>query len=388
MKNRKLIKITTAIVSTLLIAFLISPGYIKKTIIHLFPNIDDYKIFNNRIIQATNPKKWSTAYDYMHNSLNKYERDSLEKYNTVAFLVIQNDSIVYEEYWDEHKEYSISNSFSASKSVIGLLIGAAIQDGYIKNINQNVCEFLPEFNTKSKKNISIKHLLTMSSGLNWEESYANPFSMTTQAYYGDNINKLVLNLDSIEPPGKNFKYLSGNTQLLSIIIKNATNQNIAEYAQKKLWEPLGATHDALWSTDKKDGTEKAYCCLNSTARDFARIGKLILDTGIVNNHHIIPHDYIMESISPATFLRDPNSGEKVDFYGYQWWITTFKNQKIPYARGIYGQYIFVLPKQNAIIVRLGHKRSKAKIGQHPIDIYNYLSAGNRILIERNKKSHQ
>ncbi|MCW3788414.1 serine hydrolase domain-containing protein [Plebeiibacterium sediminum] len=263
--------------------YLSTPDYIKKALIYLFPGIEDYKIFYNREIPGDNSIPWNTAHDYMNTELLKQERDTLEHYKTVAYLIIQNDSVVYEEYWDGYDKNSLSNSFSASKSIVSLLIGAAIQDGYINNINQSVSEFIPEFNDDSHNKLYIKDLLTMSSGLNWNESYINPFSMTTQAYYGDNINDLVLNLKLIETPGVEFKYLSGNTQLLAIIIENATGKSLSEYVHEKIWKPLGATNTALWSLDRKNGHEKAYCCLNSNARDFARIGNIILNNGAINN---------------------------------------------------------------------------------------------------------
>ena len=145
---------------------------------------------------------------------------------------------------------------------------------------------------------------------------------------------------------------------------------------------MGAKQPALWSLDKHNGDEKAYCCFNSNARDFARIGKLILNDGLIDSTQVISKTYIQSSISPAEYLVHHKDKESVDFYGYQWWITKVENQAIPYARGIYGQYIFVLKNENAIVVRLGHKRSKHKVNHHPSEIYTYISAAQRILLER------
>ncbi len=379
MKTQKFIVRLIMTITVVVFVYLATPKYIKKAIIYVFPGIEDYEIFKNRKINTGDAIPWAKSNNYMQYELKSAERDTLEHYKSIAYLVIKNDSILYEEYWDSFDSLSISNSFSAAKSVVGLLLGAAIQDGYIANINQSIGEFIPEFNKPPENNITIKNLLTMSSGLNWNESYINPFSMTTQAYYGDDINQLVLHLESVEKPGKEFKYLSGNTQLLSIIIKNATGKTLSEYLSQKLWMPLGAEKQALWSLDKADGDEKAYCCLNSNARDFARIGKLILNQGKIKNEQIISEDYIKESIQPAADLVDSETKEAVNFYGYQWWILNDNGQQIPYARGIKGQYIFVLEAQNAIVVRLGHKRSKAKIHHHPSEIYQYISTAKNIL---------
>ncbi len=362
--------------------YLSTPNYIKKALVHLFPDIVDYEFFQNREIPSDNPIPWETAHDYMNYSLSKQERDTLEDYKSIAYLIIQNDSVVYEEYWDGFNENSLSNSFSAAKSVVSLLIGAAIQDGYINSVNQSVSEFIPEFNDESYNKLCIKDLLTMSSGVNWNESYINPFSMTTQAYYGDNIKELVLGLEVTESPGIEFKYLSGNTQLLAIIIENATEKTLSEYMHEKIWKPLGATNTALWSLDRENGSEKAYCCINSNARDFARIGKILLDKGKINNKQIFPVDYLKASIKPANYLVDHRTLQTVDFYGYHWWIINHQGEQIPYARGILGQYIFVLEKENAIVVRLGHKRSRNYIHHHPTDVYSYLNTAKRILSER------
>ncbi len=378
MKNIRVLMILMVVA----FVYMLTPDYIKKALRYLFPGIEDYKIFYNREIISDNSIPWSTAHDYMKAKLLKQERDTLEHYKTVAYLIVQNDSIVYEEYWDDFNKNSLSNSFSASKSIVSLLIGAAIQDGYIDNVNQSVSEFIPEFNNISHYKLCIKDLLTMSSGLNWNESYINPFSITTQAYYGENINELVLNLKLIETPGIEFKYLSGNSQLLAIIIENATRKSLSEYMHEKIWKPIGATNNALWSLDKKNGHEKAYCCLNSTARDFAKIGQFILNHGMINNKQIIPAEYIKNSITPAYQLIDNTSNKTVDFYGYQWWIINLNGKQIPYARGIMGQYIFAIEEKNAIVVRLGHKRSKNYINHHPTDTYNYLNTALRILNDR------
>ncbi len=363
----------------LALLYAITPIYLKRAIIYLFPGIEDHSIFENRVVENAEGIPWPESSSYMNQKLNKVERDTLEHFKTTAFLIIKEDSVLYEEYWDHFDSTTISNSFSAAKSIVSLLIGAAIDDGYIKSVNQSIGDFIPEFKDNANNQVTIKNLLTMSSGLNWNESYANPFSMTTKAYYGENVNELVTELQLVETPGKDFKYKSGNTQLLAIIIKNATGKTLSEYASIKLWKPLGATNNALWSLDKKDGDEKAYCCFYSNARDFARIGSLILHKGVINEQQLISPSYIEASTSPATYLNDPQENKPVQFYGYQWWIANLNEDQIPYARGIYGQYIFILKKEKAIIVRLGHKRSKTKINHHPSEIYSYIKTAKRIL---------
>jgi len=147
---------------------------------------------------------------------------------------------------------------------------------------------------------------------------------------------------------------------------------VGEYAQEKLWQPMGMENDALWSLDKPKGTEKAYCCLNSNARDFARIGKLFLNQGNWNGTQIVDSSYVKASLTPASLLDPDENNRTVDFYGFQWWLIPVSNNvSIFYARGILGQYVIVIPEKQLIIVRLGNKRG-AKEGEHYEDLFTYI----------------
>jgi CubicO group peptidase (beta-lactamase class C family) len=184
-------------------------------------------------------------------------------------------------------------------------------------------------------------------------------------------------------PGVVFNYKSGNTQLLERVLNKATGMSISEYASQRLWQPLGAENPALWSLDRKHGTEKAYCCFNSNARDFARIGSLVLNHGSYRNLQIVSKNYIEEMTKPVKYLTDKDDN-KADYYGLHWWIMNYKGEKIPYARGILGQYIYVLPREDAVIVRLGHKRSKNYRSHHPEDSFTWLQTGLDII----RQNHQ
>jgi len=264
-----------------------------------------------------------------------------------------------------------------AKSIVSLLIGVAIDEGKISSVNDPVYKYIPEFKDENRKNITIRHLLTMSSGLEWDESYKNPFSVTTKAYYGNSLNKLVLDAKRIKDAGVFYEYSTPNPQLLSIIIKKVTNKTLSEYASEKLWNPLGAEYPAFWSIDRVNGDEKAFCCFNSNARDFGRIGQLVLNRGKWNGKQIVSEEYLHESLTPANYLVDENS-QSVDFYGYQWWLANYNDYKVYYARGILGQYIICIPPKNMVIVRLGHMRSKEKIGHHPSDLFEYIDLAFKI----------
>ncbi len=230
-----------------------------------------------------------------------------------------------------------------AKSWISTLVGIAIQEGKIESVNQKVCAFIPEFSIGENAKITIKHLLTMSSGLNWNEDYHNPIGQTAEAYYGNNLRELIVGLEVIDPPGKVFKYHSSCSQLLAFVVEEATGKTISEYASEKLWKPMGAKHPAFWNTDKKDGDEKAFCCINSNTRDFARLGKLYMHNGNWNGLQIIDSSYTKEATSAASLL-DEDGNRNVN-YGYQFWVAKRKGLDIYYARGLWGQYVICIPEK-------------------------------------------
>jgi CubicO group peptidase (beta-lactamase class C family) len=206
----------------------------------------------------------------------------------------------------------------------------------------------------------------MTAGLNWDESYWNPLSITTEAYYGWNLMATALRQRSILPGGARFSYQSGTTQLLGLVVSRAVNQNLADFASSRLWMPIGAEADALWSLDHEEGQEKAYCCFNARARDFARIGELVRNHGIWNGRAVVSEGFVEEMTTPRDGVLD-SKGSPVDYYGYQWWVLRTPSGNIPYARGILGQYILVLPSKNRVIVRLG-KKTAERVDHHPTEV--------------------
>ena len=356
------------IVCSIIAIWLTGYTYLYKTLIYTYPGIDDLTIFDSRSVNDDIPQPWPAAADYNKKTLPPEVTAELEKTESVAFLVIRDDSIAYEQYWDKYNSTSLSNSFSVAKSIVGILAGIAIGEGYF-NVNDPVGKYIPEFEKGLNAKLRIKHLLTMSSGLNWDESYSSLFSLTTEAYYGSDLEGLVKNLKVVEEPGKIFRYMSCNSVLLALIIRNTTGKNISDYASEKLWKPVGATQSAFWSLDHQDGLEKAYCCFYSNARDFARIGKLYLDSGRWNGDQIVPLSYFIESTTPNKY--EDEHGKKADYYGYQWWLMKNGLHSVFYARGILGQYIIVVPDKRIVIVRLGNKRGEKNANNHYSDMITY-----------------
>jgi CubicO group peptidase (beta-lactamase class C family) len=166
-----------------------------------------------------------------------------------------------------------------------------------------------------------------------------------------------------------------------MLVEKATDQKLAEYVAEKFWKPMGAEHPALWSIDRENGMEKAYCCFNTNARDFARWGQLVLNHGTWNGDTLISPEYMRQSITPDTNLVD-ETGKSINYYGYQWWILHYNGHNVPYMRGILGQYVFVIPDENMIVVRLGHKRSNGKLEHHPAEAWFYLDEAFKITKNR------
>jgi CubicO group peptidase (beta-lactamase class C family) len=346
--------------------------YLFKAVWYNFAGIDDYKIFTNNTVVTGTPQPWHTSIDYNKKKLPNDLSAVLADLETIALLAVKNDSIVFEKYWDGYSDSSLSGSFSAAKSIVGLLIGAALQEGKIHSLQDPVGNYVYEFKSGEKAKVKIVDLLTMSSGSNWDEAYANPFSVTTELYYGHDARKLATGVDVIHPPGTLHVYKSGDTQLLALIIEKATGKSLAAYAAEKLWQPMGAEHAALWSTDHVGGIEKAYCCFNSNARDFARFGQLMLDSGRWKGNEIIPMDYWRASIKPC--MIPDATGKPCNYYGYQWWIIPSRPE-IFYARGILGQYIICIPSKRTVVVRLGKKRSEERIDMAPTEVTGLIKWG-------------
>lgn len=360
------------------------------------PTIYDLSVFENSTIKkATNSEPWKIHANYNKFKISDHYKYIFKKLGTKAFLVFKGDQIVAEKYWEGHKKETVSNSFSAAKTVVSLLIGAALDEGKIKNLDEKAGKYLPEFNSGGKEKITIRHLLMMSSGLDWEESAKNPLSENAESYYGTDLRGLVMRQNVIEKPGIRFEYQSGDSQLLGYIVEKATGEDLSVYAQKKLWNKIGSENNAYWSLDKLGGDEKAFCCMYSTARDFGRLGRLILQTGKWDGKQVISSEYMHE------MFRNPNmkTSEGVPNlrYGLHIW-TYLGNPKSPiyYCRGIFGQYIISIPDLDLVIIRLGDKRGDnyeipkkfeknakyiqknvAKIG-HPVDLFEIIRLGREI----------
>ena len=304
----------------------------------------------------------------------------IDSNDTHAFIVIQNGKLLYEKYWDGYTPKTLSGSFSAAKSIISLLIGIALDEGKIKSLDEPVSNYVPHFKNEGLDKVRIKDLLTMSSGTNYRESDVSYFSLNASAYYGDDESYLISQLKAIEPAGVNWQYRSADTQVLGFIVEKAFGQNISDLVAEKFMKPMGAESDALWLLDGNKKHEKAFCCFNGVAHDYARFGQLVLNNGNWNGKQIVSENYIKAATTPASYLKDPNeNGNPVDFYGYQYWMFKEQGHDVVAQNGLFGQYVFIIRDKNAIVVRLGESKVIKPIHHHQPENFSYVAAALTLL---------
>ncbi|HQW04773.1 MAG: serine hydrolase [Flavobacteriales bacterium] len=339
------------------------------------PEIDDRDFFPYSTIPADDPQPWPQGERYGKLALTAEEEQELKDLYSVGFAVFQHDSIIFEQYWNGWDADSVSNSFSVAKSYISLLTGVAMKEGVINNIFQPVGDFIPQYKEGCYAKLNLYHVQTMSTGLDWSESGANPFSDNAKGYYGSNVRELSLNQPCRDEPGKEFDYISGSTQIMAEVLESAYGQPLDELVREKIWGPLGCEHEAYWGKDTKDGDFKAFCCLYATARDFGRIGQLYLDSGVWKGEQLIDREYWKASITPAD-LNDKGTPNKR--YGYFWWLAEVDGQPVWYCRGFHGEYVVVLPQEDLVFVRTGMKREEVNDTGHPTDVFKWIAIARKM----------
>ncbi|WP_223550218.1 serine hydrolase [Aestuariivivens sp. NBU2969] len=378
---KKALKWLAVLLVLLVIALYVTDtDYLIKAVKNIYLNghttafLEDYKNFDNQVIKNGTPQPWPN-----HKNYNKVKETDIltnanNTYSTIAFVIIKNDSIWFEKYYDGFNENSKSNSFSMAKSYVTGLLGKAIMDGYIKSLNQPVCDFLPEYCDGLAATLTVGDLSSMASGSNWDEAYYSPFSITTRAYFDDDLNTMILDkVKVVEQPGQYFKYASGDTQMLGMVIEKATGKKLYEYLEDSFWKPLGCENETLWQVDSEaNDMVKAYCCIASNAKDFARFGKLYKDYGKWNGKQILDSTFVSKAITPR-FAESPQ-------YGYGWWLYEKDSKSFFIMRGHLGQMVIVDRPNNIIVVRLGHKRTpQTFIGEFAEDVDVYIEEAYNML---------
>lgn len=328
---------------------------VYRSIVHNISGIDDYKIFPQRRLVAS-----AQPFRFMKNGAananpgvsidGKREAplsDLLAQTGTTAFLLIRDDKVVVEDYFDGYDRNSPSMSFSMAKSFLSILVGCALADSYFKSLDQPVTDFVPELGARGFSAVTLKHLLQMTSGLDYAEPGV-PLGLHDRLYYTDHLEREVLNFRLKELPGSRFEYKSGDVFLLTLALKRALgDKSISAYMQERLWQPLGMENDGIWSLDREpDGLEKTGCCLAATARDFAKLGRLYLNQGKWEGKQVVPADW-----TKAPGQTDLSIGSAWNYQRLWWRIAD--NRADYMANGHLGQFLYINPAEHVVIVRLG-----------------------------------
>ena len=334
-----------------------------RALIYNVPGLKDYKIFPYREIQ--NSPESVFHFDYAppdqnygkllltNNNILLPDAVTLEEYasgtKTAAYLVIRNDTILFEKYNKGYQESSIFNTFSVTKAFITTLVGIALMEGKIQSLDQSITEFLPELKEiEGFDKITLRHLLLHTSGIAFSDTRFSVFSDNAKYYYGRNLRKLVTKADLYIEPGQEIRYGSTNVQLLGMALEKATGTSISAYLEEKIWKKIGMQYPATWSLDSKreEGMEKAFSSLNCRAVDLAKLGRLYLHRGLWEDERILPEAFVEEATR-----RDTTAGSSWNFqYNFRQGPELYGSY---YARGLFGQLIYIYPKKNIIIVRVG-----------------------------------
>ncbi|MEN0045422.1 MAG: serine hydrolase [Bacteroidota bacterium] len=321
-----------------------------------------------------------------------------EATKTTAFVVIRRDSILYERYFEGFDEFSQLPSFSVAKSFTSALVGIAVEEGFIEDINDPVTKYIEEVRGLASEweQLTVEHLLNMRSGIDFnEDTYANPYATIADLYMKKNVVKVIQKMEFKHPPGTQDYYSSMDTQILGLVVQRATGKSLATYMEEKIWKPIGMESDARWFVDSdKYGVAKAFCCLHPIARDYAKFGRLYLKEGNWNGRQIVSESWVKRSVEPDfsndcyqyqwysggkgyNYEKDENGEWQVKMYAdsltaiqaierpdYQmvfpsiqkkgkWYIRNCGSSF--YAVGIFGQEILVFPEEEMIFVRLGER---------------------------------
>ena len=345
---------------------------LARTIVHNGADLDDHRIFANRTIPATGspspmrqlprvpgfmaqlrvPDEHGTGHD-----LDRY----LEDTRTAAFVVMRDDRVVYERYSRGFDGESLLNSFSIAKSIVATLVGVAVSEGRL-DLDHTVASYRPDFAGTPYGSVTLRRLLDMTSGMADASSY---LPGRAQYYYGDDLREVVAR--SVPEPrgGNGWRYSEADVQVLGFVLEAATGMRVSEYLAEKLWKPLGMESPALWALDREGGIEKTFCCVSARARDFARLGRLFLDSGRWNGRQVVPADWAERRVIAGIRTDD-------GYLHHQLWWEPPGDEGDFLAYGHNGQYLYVNPASRVVIVKFSET-----MRQDPVPMFRTISAALR-----------
>lgn len=325
-----------------------------RAFVWLQADVDDWRRFPERTVAAsTSPVAFPhgatpsavTEYDVEGRPLAEF----LERTGTTAFLVLLGDELVYEEYFNGSSHEATQTSFSVAKSFASTLVGIAIAEGHISSLEDPVTDYIPELLDRDTRfgEITLRHLVSMSSGIHYRE-YATPWSDDTATYYSPDLRSAALSSTIDEPPGTSFLYCNFNPLLIGMVLERATGMPVARYLETRLWQPMGAEADGSWSLDSEwSGFEKMESGINGRAVDFLKLGWIFLRGGRNGAEQVVPGDWVEQATRLDT-KTDP-----APQYQYFWWVD--EGRDAFYAEGNHGQFVYVSPAADAVLVRMGRR---------------------------------
>ena len=288
-----------------------------------------------------------------------------------GLLIIKNGEVAFEKYFLGNSEQTRWMSMSVVKSMTATLVGAAIKDGFINSIDDQVTDYLPQFLGSAYEGVTVRHLLQMTSGVAWNETYTDPKSdrrRMLDAQIGQepgDILDLMSKLDRAAEPGMRWNYSTGETELVGALVRAATGMPVADYLSKKIWAPFGMETDANWWLESPDGLEVGGSGLSATLRDYGRFGLFLLNDGVIDGESILPDGWIQEASTPKVV-----GGEEVE-YGYMLWPL---GEGTYSAIGIFGQFVYVNPNKNLVVAMWGAQpKPEGKAGVDEYEFFNALS---------------
>lgn len=285
----------------------------------------------------------------------------MQSQQIAGLVILQDGNVRFERYGLGFDASGRWTSFSVAKSFTSTLVGAAIEDGYIKSLEDKVSQYIPDLRGSAYDEVTVRQLLTMSSGVRWDENYEDPAADVAKfndAKPDEGVDATVSymrKLPRAHPPGDVWHYNTGETNLLGVLVSSATGLPLAKYLQDRIWHPAGMEATATW-LQGKTGHEIAGCCLQAATRDFARFGLFVLNNGNANGRQIVPADWFSQAIVKQKDIGRPGRG-----YGFQWW--TYDDGAVA-AQGIFGQGIFIDPKRRLVIAS-NSNWSRATLGPEP-----------------------
>lgn len=341
-----------------------------RTLVHNFADLDDHRIFANRVVDAGPAPSALRALPRVPGFIAQLRvpdeggnqrplADYLEATRTAAFVVMRDDRIVYERYAGGFDARSMLNSFSIAKSILETLVGIAIAEGRISGLDATVSMYRPDLAATPYGRVTLRHLLAMTSGVGDAPSI---LPGRAQFYYGDDLRKVVASGVAEAAPGKRWRYSEADVQVLGFVLEAAVGKSLAEYLAEKLWKPLGMEAPALWALDREGGAEKAFCCISARARDFARFGRLYLDAGRLADARIVPREWSDPSAFPGMRTLDGYT------HRHLWWFPDGGHGDY-YAYGHNGQYLYVNPAARTVIVKFSETSR-----QDPLPMFRAVAA--------------